>query len=237
MNRFQNAPYIDPHAANRRIAEEGITDLRFLPAGFFRSRRTAQEPTEHEQEATADRQATNPTETPASALRARLATILRSPQARGKTDAALALALRTDMTPEHIAQTLRDLPAGVDLGLPSKAIADPEAKAEADRIRQIMTSDAAQGHGDHALALAFNTDTPVTAALAILKAMPAKRSIPSLEERAAECSWFGDDADDMASLSKAGRTDAVWSKAVACANAQFASAGVEQEASDPQVQE
>jgi hypothetical protein len=221
MSQFPIVPYMDPVAANRRIAEEGVADLRFLPAGFFRSRRTGQEPTQHEQAVEADRQATTPTETAASALRVRLATALRSPQARGKTDAALALALRTDMSTDQIAATLRDLPAECDLGLPPRAITDPDAKAEADRIRQIVTADAAQGHTDHALALAFDTDTPVAAALAILGAMPKPQQIASIEERAAELDEFGPSDLEMESLGRGGRVDAAWSKAVAAANQQF----------------
>lgn len=221
MTQFPTVPYMDPVAANRRIAEHGITDLRFLPAGFFRSRRTAQEPTQHEQAVEADRQATTPTETPASALRARLAAVLRSPQARGKTDAALVLALRTDMSADQIIKTLPDLPAGVDLGLPPKAITDRDARAEADRIRQIVTADAAAGHHDHAIALALDSDTPVAAALAILGAMPKPQQIASIEERAAELDEFGPSDLEMESLGRAGRVDAAWSRAVASANQQF----------------
>ena len=158
--------------------------------------------------------------TPAQALRARLDAVLRSPSARGKVGAALALALRTDMQPDHIAKTLRGLPEGVDLGLPPKSIADPAAKAEADRVRQIVTADAAIGRHEQAIALALDTDTPIAAALAILRAMPEAKKIASIEERAALENEFGGDPTDM--NERHGDPAATgWAKAVARANERF----------------
>jgi hypothetical protein len=168
----------------------------------------------------------------AEALNARLVAVLRSPQARSKTGAALALALRTDMDTDQIAATLRDLPEGVDLRLPSRAIADPDVKAEADRIRQIVTADAAAGHHDHALALALDTDITAAAALAILGAMPQPKRIASIEERAREMAEFGP-SDFSMEETHGDRTASGWSKAVAKANARL-EAAAPTSATDPQ---
>lgn len=228
---FAHTPYIDPNAANRQIAEEGITDLRFLPAGFFRSRRTDGN-AEPIIDADLNASETAPIEgpTPTEGLRARLGAILRSPQARGKADAALALALGTDMTTEQIAATLRDLPAEVDLGLPPKAITDPDAKIEADRICQIVTADAAAGHHDQAVALALDTDTPVATALTILGAMPEPVSREAAEARFAEGNWFGEHPTEMEAV-HGDQTAAGWSSAVAKANARIGAASPEAPAS------
>lgn len=231
-----NADHPDMIAAfaNAELREAGVDDLRFEPV--FRSRRAAveagpimeadlaaQERAQTVQEAPDAPRATNPQETPAQAMRARLAAVLRAPEAKGKADAALALALHTDMAAPQIMKTLRDLPEGVDLGLPPRAIADPDAKAEADRVRQIVTADAAQGHLDHALALAFDTDTPVKAALAILGAMPKPVKRASIEERFSQGDWFGETPTQMEDVRASGAA-ATWKKAVAKANAQFESA-------------
>lgn len=211
--------------ANAELRAAGVTDLRF-DTPVFRSRRAMAE-TGLAIEAALTTPEAPPApaagQTPAEAIRARLAAALRSPQARGKADAALALALRTDMAIDQITATLRDLPAGVDLGLPPRAITDPDAKAEADRIRQIVTADAAAGHHDHALALALDTDTPVAAALAILGAMPAPVSREAIEQRFAGGDWFGANDTEMEEA-RGDRTAAGWGKAVAKANARFEAA-------------
>ena len=211
--------------ANADLRARGVDDLRF-DTPVFRSRRAMAETglaieaalTTHE---APPAPAAGPT--PAEAIRARLGAALRSPQARGKTNAALALALRTDMAIDQITATLRDLPEGVDLGLPPRAITDPDAKAEADRIRQIVTADAAAGHHDHALALALDTDTPVAAALAILGAMPKPKRIASIEERARDMAEFGP-SDYSMEEATGDRASAGWAAAIAKANARFENA-------------
>jgi hypothetical protein len=212
--------------ANADLRARGVDDLRF-DTPMFRSRRAMAE-TGLAIEAALTTPEAPPVPaagpTPAEALRARLAAVLRSPQARGKTGAALALALRTDMSTDQITTTLRDLPAGVDLGLPPRAITDPDAKAEADRIRQIVTADAAAGHHDHALALALDTDTPVAAALAILGAMPKPMKRASIEDRFAEGDWFGEAPSAMEDLGAGRSVASGWSKAIAKANERFAAA-------------
>lgn len=211
--------------ANADLRARGVDDLRF-DTPVFRSRRAmADTGLAIEAALTAPEAPPVPAAgpPPAEALRARLAAVLRSSQAGGKTGAALALALRTDMTTDQITTTLRDLPAGVDLGLPPRAINDPEAKAEADRIRQIVTADAAAGHHDHALALALDTDTPVAAALAILAAMPSPVSREAIEQRFAAGDWFGANDTEMEGV-RGDRTASGWSKAIAKANARFEAA-------------
>lgn len=224
-------PFIEGHPdtiaarANAELRAAGVTDLRF-ETPVFRSRRAmAETGLAIEAALTAPEATPAPAAgpTPAEAVRTRLGAVLRSPQARGKADAALALALRTDMTTEQIAATLRDLPAECDLGLPPRAIADPEAKAEADRIRQIVTADAAAGHHDHALALALDTDTPAAAALAILGAMPKPKRIASIEERARDMAEFGP-SDYSMEEATGDRASAGWAAAIAKANSRFEAA-------------
>lgn len=211
--------------ANADLRARGVDDLRF-DTPVFRSRRAVAETgLAIEAVLTAPEAPPAPAAgpTPAEAISARLGAVLRSPQARGKTGAALALALRTDMDTDQIAATLRDLPAGVDLSLPPKAITDPDAKAKADRICQIVTADAAHGHADHALALALDTDTPVAAALAILGAMPAPVTREAIEQRFAGGDWFGANHTEMEEA-RGDRTASGWSKAIAKANARFEAA-------------
>ncbi|ARU02658.1 hypothetical protein [Yoonia vestfoldensis] len=206
--------------ANAEIRAKGITDLRF-DTPVFQSRRTASEAVPSAPQATPT-PAAGPT--PAEALRTRLGAVLRNPTARGKTEAAFSLALRTDMTAMQINGLLRDLPAGADLGLPPRAIADAAAKAEADRIRQIVTADAAADHVEQALVLALETDTPVAAALAILKALPPRMRIASIEERLAGEAEFGpcDISMEEATGARSGATG--WAKAVQEANSRFEAA-------------
>jgi hypothetical protein len=211
--------------ANADLRARGVDDLRF-DTPVFRSRRAmAETALTIEAALTTPEAAAAPAAgpIPAEAMRTRLAAVLRSPQARGKADAALALALRTDMSTDQITTTLRGLPEGADLGLPPRAIADPEAKAEADRIRQIVTADAAAGHHDHALALALDTDITAAAALAILGAMPQPKRIASIEERAREMAEFGP-SDFSMEETHGDRTASGWSKAVAKANARLEAA-------------
>lgn len=211
--------------ANAELRAAGVTDLRF-ETPVFRSRRAMAETGLAIEAATTAPEATPAPAagpTPAEAIRARLGAVLRSPQARGKADAALALALRTDMATDQITATLRDLPAEADLGLPPRAITDPDAKAEADRIRQIVTADAAAGHHDHALALALDTSTPVAAALAILLAMPAPKGIASIEERARDMAEFGP-SDYSMEEATGDRVSAGWDAAIARANARLEAA-------------
>ena len=226
MTRFiEDHPDTIAARANADLRARGVDDLRF-DTPVFRSRRAVAETALTIEAALTAPEATPApaaSPTPPEAIRSRLAAALRSPQARGKTGAALALALRTDMGTDQITTTLRDLPAGVDLGLPPRAITDPDAKAEADRIRQIVTADAAAGHHDHALALALDTDTPVAAALAILGAMPKPKRIASIEERAAQEAEFGP-SDYSMEEARGDRTAAAWGKAVAKANARFEAA-------------
>lgn len=212
-------PDVIAAAANAELQAEGITDLRFDALPAFRSRRAMAEidAPQSAPEATPEADA-GPS--PAEAVRARLGAVLRASEAKGKVDASLSLALDTDITTEQLTATLRDLPDGVDLGLPPKAIDDPEAKAEADRIRQIVTADAAAGHHDHAVALALETDTPVAAALAILSAMPAPLSLGAIEARFSDGDWFGEDPTQMEAI-HGDQTAAGWSTAVAAANARF----------------
>lgn len=206
--------------ANAEIRAKGITDLRF-DTPVFQSRRTAAEAVPSAPQATPT-PAAGPT--PAEALRTRLGAVLRNPTARGKTEAAFALALRTDMTTAQITGLLRNLPAGADLGLPPRAIADASAKAEADRITQIVTADAAADHVEQALVLALETDTPVAAALAILKALPPRMRIASIEERLAGEAEFGPCDVAMEERTLAGRGATGWAKAVQAANARFPTA-------------
>lgn len=206
--------------ANAEIRAKGITDLRF-DTPVFQSRRAAPEAVPSVRQATPT-PAAGPT--PAEAIRSRLGAVLRSPTARDKTEAALALALRTDMTTAQISGLLRNLPAGVDLGLPPRAIADAAAKAEADRITQIVTADAAADHVEQALVLALETDTPVAAALAIIKALPARMRIASIEERAAGEAEFGPCDLSMEETGGARSGATGWAKAVQEANARFEAA-------------
>lgn len=218
MTRFiADHPDVIAARANAEIRAKGITDLRF-DTPVFQSLRTAPEAVPSARQATPT-PAAGPT--PAEAIRSRLGAVLRSPTARDKTEAALALALRTDMTTPQITGLLRNLPAGADLDLPPRAIADAAAKAEADRITQIVTADAAADHVEQALVLALETDTPVAAALAILKALPPRMTIASIEERAAGEAEFGpcDFSMEEATGARSGATG--WAKAVQMANARF----------------
>ena len=206
--------------ANAEIRALGITDLRF-DKPVFKSRRATPEAVPSAPQTT-PASAAGPT--PAEALRTRLGAVLRSPTARGKNATAIALALRTDMTTAQITGLLRDLPAGADLGLPPRAIADASAKAEADRITQIVTADAAADHVEQALVLALETDTPVAAALAIIKALPARMRIASIEERAAGEPEFGPCDLSMEETGGARSGATGWAKAVQAANARFETA-------------
>lgn len=217
---IEDHPDLIAARANAEIRAKGITDLRF-DTPVFQSRRAAPEAVPSVRQATP-----TPTAgpTPAEAIRSRLGAVLRSPTARDKTEAALALALRTDMTTTQVTGLLRNLPAGVDLGLPPRAIADAAAKAEADRITQIVTADAAADHVEQALVLALETDTPVAAALAIIKALPARMRIASIEERAAGEAEFGPCDLSMEETGGARSGATGWAKAVQVANARFETA-------------
>lgn len=217
---IEDHPDLIAARANAEIRAKGITDLRF-DTPVFQSRRTAPEAVPSAPQATPT-PAAGPT--PAEAIRSRLGAVLRSPTARDKTEAALALALRTDMNTAQITGLLRNLPAGADLGLPPRAIADAAAKAEADRITQIVTADAAADHVEQALVLALETDTPVAAALAIIKALPARMRIASIEERAAGEAEFGPCDLSMEETGGARSGATGWAKAVQMANARFEAA-------------
>lgn len=221
MTRFiADHPDVIAARANAEIRARGITDLRF-DTPVFKSRRATPEAVPSTPQTT-PAPAAGPS--PAEAIRTRLGAVLRSQTARGKTEAAFALALRTDMTTVQITQILRDLPAGADLGLPPRAIADAAAKAEADRITQIVTADAAADHVEQALVLALETDTPVAAALAILKALPPRMRIASIEERLAGEAEFGPCDISMEEATGERSGAAGWMKAVAAANARFETA-------------
>mgnify|MGYP001122448248 CR=1 FL=1 len=215
--------------ANAELRAEGVTDLRFDALPSSRSRRAMAETAQTIEAAQTEQDAPSATDagpTPAEVLRGRLAAVLRCPQARGKVDAALAIALFTDMATDQIKTTLRDLPDGVALGLQPKAIADPEAKAEADRITAIMTADVAAGNHDHAVALALDTYTEVDAALAVLGAMPKPVNRAAVEARFSEGDWFGQNPTEMEDI-HGDQTAAGWSDAVSKANARFETAPTE----------
>lgn len=225
MNQFPRAPYLDPHAANRRLAEEGITDLRFLPAGFFKSRRptstvavddTAQ--ARQEAQTLPEPPATQPDT--AAALRDRAVAFLSLHGARTRPQAALALALRTDAEPKAVQAMLAGLPEGTVLDLPTRDRPDAAEAAEAKRMEGIADAAVAADRPSQASEL-IEAGVDLVTAQAILAAMPASAAADFEARMLADTDWFGDAADDMASLSKAGRTDAVWSKAVTAANEQF----------------
>lgn len=231
MNQFPNAPYIDAYAANRRIAEEGISDLRFLPAGFFKSRRTAA--TVAVDDTAQARQKAQTLPEPCAAqpdavtgLRDRAMAFLSLQAARTRPQAAIALALRTEAEPKAVQSMLAGLPDGAALDLPVRDRQDAAEAAEASRIEGIAASCVSAKRPERVTEL-VGAGVDLTTARAILAAMPVSAAADFEARMLADTEWFGDAADDMATRTKGGRTDAVWSKAVSAANEQFITAPAE----------
>jgi hypothetical protein len=65
----------------------------------------------------------------------------------------------------------------------------------------------------------LDTDTGVSAALAILGAMPKRSAVASIEERAADMAEFGPSDLSMEEMGGRGSSTSIWSNAVQKANA------------------
>jgi len=92
------------------------------------------------------------------------------------------------------------------------------AAAERARIGAILSSEAAAGRLDQALAVAIETDLNAEQAAKVLSAAPkASAAIPSIAARAAAEAEIGD-ADPMATHSKEAQASAVWSKVLSRIN-------------------
>lgn len=213
--------------ANADLRAAGIRDLRF-DKPVFRSRRAMAETALTIQTALAEPEAppapaTGPS--PAEAMRARAVDFLRLDEARNRPAAALALAMRTDTTADAARRLLAALPVGAVLDLPVRSIEDADAKREAGRIESIVAAAAGAGQPGQAVEM-IEAGITQEAARAIMAAIPAKRSIPSLEERAADCAEFGPSNVEMEKLGRGSRTDAVWTKAVAAANEQLVTSSI-----------
>jgi hypothetical protein len=156
----------------------------------------------------------------AEAVRARAVGFLRLEAARLRPAAALALALRTDATPEAASRLLAALPAGAVLDLPDRGIEDKDAKSEAARIEAIAADASDAGRVVELIEAGITTE----AAKAILAAMPKAAGSAEFMARVNEGEWFGGEPTTMENLSKGGSVAEGWSKAVAKANSRFETA-------------
>ncbi|KQB17105.1 hypothetical protein H9N28_07175 [Rhodobacter capsulatus] len=169
----------------------------------------------------------------ASAERARVSGVIRVGADLGRARQAARLALTTALDASGAKALLSTLPT--DMQATPEALAIPSeignfgtvaTQVERRRIASILGHEAAGGRFQTATALAFSTGLDVTQAVAALLAVPRQEAqhYQSLEQRSRDAGEFGADLSGGAGRSQGERTTAMWSKAVAAANASIGAA-------------
>lgn len=171
--------------------------------------------------------------TEAAQERARIGSVIKVGANSGKAKQAARLALTGPLDAVGARALLSTLPTDAAaspeaLTMPDAigAFGTPAAMAERRRIAAILGHAEAEGRFQTATALAFETALDPAQAVAAMMAAPRQvaRIEKSLAERSREAGEFGADLSGGAGRSKGERTTAMWSKAVAAANASIGAA-------------